>query len=158
MAPHPATHPARTTQKNAREGRLKEKVASIHPQLNRAKGIVLPHCHLRSRARLLKAKGGDLRLPVECRRLLSSQALYGCSTVVLIGFTCPAITVGTVILRALVRVRERALGCFARSPKSPPARRCVMSPTSRPPLCRQLGGAGCSYRTREPLLWVVSVD
>ena len=34
----------------------------------------------------------------------------GCSTVVLIGFTCPAITVGTVILRALVRVHERALG------------------------------------------------
>ena len=35
---------------------------------------------------------------------------YGCSTVVLIGFTCPAITVGTVILRALDRVRERVLG------------------------------------------------
>ena len=34
---------------------------------------------------------------------------YGCSTVVLIGITCPAITVGTVILRALVRVRERAI-------------------------------------------------
>ena len=29
-------------------------------------------------------------------------------------FTCPAITVGTVILRALDRVRERALGCFTR--------------------------------------------
>ena len=54
---------------------------------------------------------------------------YGCSTVVLIGITCPAITVATDILRALVRVRERALGCFARSPKSPPARRCVVSPT-----------------------------
>jgi len=37
--------------------------------------------------------------------------VYGRSTVVLIGFTCPAITVGTVILRALDRVRERALGC-----------------------------------------------
>ena len=36
--------------------------------------------------------------------------INGCSTVVLIiGFTCPAITVVTVILRALVRVRERAL-------------------------------------------------
>ena len=46
---------------------------------------------------------------------------HGCSTVVLIGFTCPAMTVVTVILRALDRVRERALGCFARSPKSPPA-------------------------------------
>ena len=33
----------------------------------------------------------------------------GCSTVVLIGSTCPAITVATVILRALDRVRERAL-------------------------------------------------
>ena len=32
----------------------------------------------------------------------------GCSTVVLIGFTCPAITVGKVILRDLDRVRERA--------------------------------------------------
>ena len=41
-----------------------------------------------------------------------SQVFYGCSTVVLIGFTCPAITVVTVILRALVRVRERALGAF----------------------------------------------
>ena len=37
----------------------------------------------------------------------------GCSTVVLLGFTCPAITVATVtqyaVLRALDRVRERAL-------------------------------------------------
>ena len=41
--------------------------------------------------------------------------IYDCSTVVLICFTCPAITVETVILRALDRVRERALGCFARS-------------------------------------------
>ena len=31
------------------------------------------------------------------------RALYGCSTVVLICFTCPAITVVTVILRALDR-------------------------------------------------------
>ena len=31
--------------------------------------------------------------------------VYGCSTVVLIGFTGPAITVVTVILRALDRVR-----------------------------------------------------
>ena len=36
--------------------------------------------------------------------------LYGCSTVILIGFTCPAITVVTVLLRALDRVRERVLG------------------------------------------------
>ena len=42
----------------------------------------------------------------------------------LIGFTCPAITVVTVILRAL-GVRERALGCFARSPKSPHARQAL---------------------------------
>ena len=34
----------------------------------------------------------------------------GCSTVVLICITCPAITVGTVILWALDRVRGRALG------------------------------------------------
>ena len=45
--------------------------------------------------------------------------------VVLMCFTCPALTVMTVVLRALDRVRERALGCFARSPKSPPARRHV---------------------------------
>ena len=57
-----------------------------------------------------------------------AQCICCCSTVVHM-FTCPAITVGTVILRALDRVRERALGCFARSPKSPPARRHVMSPT-----------------------------
>ena len=36
---------------------------------------------------------------------------------------------GSLVLRALVRVRERALGCFSRSPKSPPARRYVVSPT-----------------------------
>ena len=35
---------------------------------------------------------------------------YGCSTVALMGITCPAITVLTGILRALDRVRERALG------------------------------------------------
>ena len=52
-------------------------------------------------------------------RGLRTEALMHGSTVVLIGFTCPAITVGTVILRALERVRERARGCFARSPKSP---------------------------------------
>ena len=43
-------------------------------------------------------------------------------TVVLICCTCPAITVVAAILRALDRVRERALGCFARSPKSPQKR------------------------------------
>ena len=36
--------------------------------------------------------------------------VYGVSTVVLIGFTCPAITAATIILRALDRVRGRALG------------------------------------------------
>ena len=35
---------------------------------------------------------------------------YGCSTVVLVCITCPAITVVTVILWALDRVRGRALG------------------------------------------------
>ena len=67
--------------------------------------------------------------PKECDGVIHSS--YGCSTVVLICFTCPTITVGTVMLRALDidRVRERALGCFTRSPKSPPARRHVMSPT-----------------------------
>ena len=36
--------------------------------------------------------------------VLVAKDPYGCSTVVLIGFTCPAITVVTVILRALDRV------------------------------------------------------
>ena len=35
---------------------------------------------------------------------------YGCSTVVLVCFTCPATAVVTVMLRAPDRVRERALG------------------------------------------------
>ena len=34
---------------------------------------------------------------------------YGCSTVVLVCFTCPATAVVTVMLRAPDRVRERAL-------------------------------------------------
>ena len=51
-------------------------------------------------------------------------------TVVLIRFTCPAMTVRTVMLKALDRVRKRALGLLgARSPKSPPARRNVVSST-----------------------------
>ena len=50
-----------------------------------------------------------------------------CSTVllalvVLIGFTCPAITVVTVILRALDRVRERVLGLLCLSITQIPAR------------------------------------
>ena len=46
---------------------------------------------------------------------------YGCSTVVLICITCPAITVATVILWALDRVRGRALGWLGPgSPKSQP--------------------------------------
>ena len=52
--------------------------------------------------------GGD-----DCR-------VNGFSTVVLIGFTCPAITVVDRYIKGSTRVRERALGCFARSPKSPP--------------------------------------
>ena len=48
------------------------------------------------------------RPPDVCLRC-REERFYGCSTVVLIGFTCPAITVATVVLRALVRVRERAL-------------------------------------------------
>ena len=69
-------------------------------------------------------KEGDLDYSYGCNcHLPTHMHAHGCSTVVLIGFTCPAMTVGTVMLRALDRVRERALGCFARSPKSPPARR-----------------------------------
>ena len=50
--------------------------------------------------------------------------MHGCSTVVLICFTCPAITVATVILRALDRVRGRALGWLGPgSPKSQPHQR-----------------------------------
>ena len=64
----------------------------------------------------------------------SLRLFYGCSTVVLIGFTCPATTVGTVILRALDRVRERALGCFARSPKSPPAMQASSGVPNLPPV------------------------
>ena len=46
---------------------------------------------------------------------------HSCSTVVLICFTCPAITVATVILRALDRVRGRLLGLLGSgSPKSQP--------------------------------------
>ena len=63
------------------------------------------------------------RAPTRFHVLNKLGGAYGCcSTVVLMCFTCPAITVGTVILRALDRVRERpwgerpwgerALGCF----------------------------------------------
>ena len=57
-----------------------------------------------------------LPLQMHCERVSHVTIADGCSTVVLIGCTCPAMTVVTVILRALDRVRERALGCFARSP------------------------------------------
>ena len=40
----------------------------------------------------------------------TQERAYGCSTIFLVGFTCPAITVATAILRALDRVRGRALG------------------------------------------------
>ena len=51
--------------------------------------------------------------------ILRSRVRLVCSTFVLIGFTCPAITVATVILWALDRVRGRALGWLGPgSPKS----------------------------------------
>ena len=51
----------------------------------------------------------------------SSFYVLGLFTFVLICFTCPAITVATVILRALDRVRGRALGWLGPgSPKSQP--------------------------------------
>jgi len=49
-----------------------------------------------------------------CRRLnerYTVRLFYGCSYM----FTCPAITVVTVILRALDRVRERVLGLLCLS-------------------------------------------
>ena len=58
---------------------------------------------------------------------------YGCSTVVLIGFTCPAITVVTVILRALDRVRERVLGLLCLSITQIPARQASRGVPDLPP-------------------------
>ena len=59
--------------------------------------------------------------PLSTVRLFYGFIGYGCSTVVLIGFTCPAITVVTVILWALDRVRGRALGWLdPGTPKSQP--------------------------------------
>ena len=55
----------------------------------------------------------------------------GSFAVVLVGFTCPAMTVATVTLRALVRVRERALGCFARA--QIPARQAQRDVPDLPP-------------------------
>ena len=52
---------------------------------------------------------------VVVRRMPVCVRLFGCSTVVLVCFTCPAITVGTVILRALDRARERVLRLLCRS-------------------------------------------
>ena len=62
-----------------------------------------------------------------------SRGTYGCSTVVLICFTCQAITVGTVKLRALDRVRERVLGLLCRSITQIPAwfRTACPNPGSR---------------------------
>ena len=61
------------------------------------------------------ACAGGGALPVIMSTIRSSRnprlplrLFYGCSY----RCTCPAITVVTVILRALDRVRERALGCF----------------------------------------------
>ena len=54
-------------------------------------------------------------------------------TVVLIGFTCPAITVATVILRALDRVRERVLGLLCRSITQIPARQVTRGVPDLPP-------------------------
>ena len=53
--------------------------------------------------------GGGVKEPA--RR----YGLFGRSAVVLVWFTCPAITVVTVILRALDRVRETVLGLLCRS-------------------------------------------
>ena len=58
----------------------------------------------------------------------------GCSTVVLICITCPAITVVTVILWALDRVRGRALGWLG--PGSPKSQSVV-------PSFRKLATARC---------------
>ena len=52
----------------------------------------------RARASWSRRRRSSLR-----RSITGSFNLHGCSTVVLIRFTCPAITVGTVILRALHR-------------------------------------------------------
>ena len=49
------------------------------------------------------------------RTVSTPYDMTGCSTVVLMCFTCPAITVATGILRALDRVRERVLGLLCRS-------------------------------------------
>ena len=55
-----------------------------------------------------------------CRTMRENDyRLYGCSTVVLICFTCPAITVVTVILQALDRVRGRTLGLLGWCPDVP---------------------------------------
>ena len=60
------------------------------------------------------AEGGRGGRNPFCSSILSCSfrtlALDGCSTVVFIVCTCPAITVVTVIIRDLDRVRERAFG------------------------------------------------
>ena len=68
-----------------------------------------------------------------CKPVGGARSKYGCSTVVFICFTCPAMPVGTVFLRALERVRGRALGWLGPgSLKSQPhqALRGVAKPTT----------------------------
>ena len=59
----------------------------------------------------------------------------GCSTVVLIGFTCPAMTVATVMLRALDGVRERVLGLLCRSITQILSRQAQRGVLDLPPVC-----------------------
>ena len=58
----------------------------------------------------LPVPSGDSLSPLGCPRACVPCATY---PTVLRLFTCPAITVATVTLRAFDRVRERALGCLA---------------------------------------------
>ena len=64
------------------------------------------------------------------------RLFYGCSTkpFLPLWFTCPAITVETVILRALDRVRERALGLLCRSITQIPARQASCGVLDLPPV------------------------
>ena len=65
----------------------------------------------------------------------SHETCTGQPTVVLMGFTCPATTVVTVALRALDRVRERALGLLCRSITQIPARQALRGVPDLPRVC-----------------------
>ena len=58
--------------------------------------------------------------PGELRTAERPGIIYGCSTVVLLCFTCPAITVATVILWALDRVRHADENKLVPGPESGP--------------------------------------